>query len=72
MYLMNATQYTPAIRMNDTELSSTRSGTREVAIVSGLGGTIVFELYEIVNGAEHYEGRTCDARYALDWQGAAA
>lgn len=62
------TETVPAIKMNDTELSSQINGTREVALVScAPGGQIVFELYE----GEAYEGRTLDGRYAQEWLEAA-
>jgi hypothetical protein len=67
---MNAQTIHP-LRGSDVEMSSTRNGAREVALVSGIGGCISFELYEIVRGAEHYEGRTNDGRYAREWQEAA-
>ena len=66
---MNTIQH--PVRGNDVELSSETSGTREVALVSGVGGCISFELYEVLGGTEHYEGRTNDGRYAREWLEAA-
>lgn len=59
------------ISIDDVELSSETSGTREVALVSGIGGCISFELYETAAGVEHYEGRTTDGKYAREWLEAA-
>lgn len=61
------TNAAPAIRIDDVELSSRFSGNREVALVCGLGGTVIFEMYEHSPKGEHYEGRTCDGKYARDW-----
>jgi hypothetical protein len=55
----------------DVELGSDYNGTREVVRVSGIGGSISFELYETACGEEHYEGRTNCGRYASEWLQAA-
>ena len=59
------------IRIDDVEMSSQISGTREVAMVSGIGGCISFEFYETVRGVEYYEGRTVDGLEARNWLDAA-
>lgn len=58
-------------RLDDVEMSSQINGTREVALVSGIGGCISFELYETVRGVEYYEGRTVDGKQAYSWLDAA-
>jgi len=60
-----------ALRIDDVELSSQINGTREVALVSGIGGCISFEFYENVGGKEYYEGRTTDGHEARNWLDAA-
>ncbi len=69
--MSNASNWIHPLRIDDVEMSSKTNGTREVALVCGVGGCISFELYETARGVEHYEGRTNDGKYAYEWLDAA-
>lgn len=59
------------LRGSDVEMSSQINGTREVALVCGIGACVSFEMYETVRGVEYYEGRTTDGKQAYGWLDAA-